>query len=97
MPARKIRLAAKAGPSFHAANVSGKFQAVINATTPSGTWRTRMLQSLPSSVRRGNFKDLSERTDPEIIRPRIDLIARLELPHPRTRFDHDACHVVPRR
>jgi hypothetical protein len=34
--------------------------------------------------------DFGERADAEIIRPRIDLVARLEQPHPRSGLDHDA-------
>ena len=38
--------------------------------------------------------EFSERADPEIVRPRVDLVARLELPHPRSRLRHDACDAV---
>src|SRR5882672_11734177 len=47
--------------------------------------------------RQGGFLDgdeFSECTDPKIIRPRIDLVAQLELPHARTDLDHHPRYVV---
>ena len=38
--------------------------------------------------------ELGERADAEVIRPRIDLVAHLELPHARADFDHHPGHVV---
>jgi hypothetical protein len=38
---------------------------------------------------------LGEAANPEVIGPRIDRIARLELPHARAHPDHHAGHIVP--
>ena len=59
-----------------------------------GRFRHRELPRLRRQVVFVDGDELREGADPVLVRSRVDLVAWLELPHPRPDPDHDTGHVV---